>query len=632
MKSVFGLLLCGIASTTLWARPAAPNVPSTVENDGDTISVLQFGDEHYHYATSEDGFLILSDKSGRYVYADSNGKPSNVPVRSLKHRTSQEKKFLEQLGESGKNRGFLKHKERAVDRFPDEENQPGALILKKDRPALRPSAQKWVSGVRHIPVLLIGTEDIPHADSAAIHDLLNKEGYNKDNNIGSLRDYYLYSSGGKLDINFDVYPLPLGVPQTSFGMGDDFNEGNYIKTGLNALAARPDFLENAPKYCAQGNKVDGFLFLFPGEEANALKQSSSFWAHKYQMIYNGSVSAWSSGYTVAGYTFDSYLFIGQYRDGSNNRTLNAMGIFAHEFSHVLGLHDLYASSNGVTLNGPTPYDVMTQGMYNGNWNVPPAFSAFERESMGWLTPTELKKDSIYTLKDLSRMEAYSISNPNQPDEYYIVEYRPAVKYDAYIRKNGVYMWYIDYDEKTFFSGAANATASHQRVAMKSVLNKGAYYTDFTFINKNGVSSIPGVYNFVLENDTLACFTTNPSTQLTQCPVEQISSSSVSSISSSSEAASSSSALPESSSATVNLHVAATSPIQVKAFGSTLQVISHENGPKRIVIFDLMGNKLLATGFSSGNFSVDLKKLGHKIFVVQIFENGKSVFRNQVRQP
>ena len=159
-------------------------------------------------------------------------------------------------------------------------------------------------------------------------------------------------------------------------------------------------------------------------EEDALKQSRNFWGHAYWMSYNGA-GQYGRGFQSGGYTFDRYLFIAQYADGSSNKKIDPLGIFAHEFSHVLGLKDHYAKDgNGQMIVGPDKYDVMSQGMYNGTSsnaaNIPAAYSAFEREAVGWLTLTEASADSVYSLKKLSDMQAYSVTNPNKSDEYYIV--------------------------------------------------------------------------------------------------------------------------------------------------------------------------------------------------------------------
>lgn len=591
---LLGLSLC----STLFAHPAAPDAPKTVKNaDGSEVTLQFYGDEHYHYATTQDGYLVVSD-SGSFVYADEDGKPTKVKARNEHKRTEKEQKFLKGLD---RQKSKKMHRARHVDKYPEESAEVdslGPVALRKAPAALnRPTPQRWVVGERWIPVLLIGTTDKPYADSAEVYAMLNQEGYNKEGNIGSLRDYYLFSSGGKFSPHFDVYPLQLNVPLTSFGNGDSYSEGNFTKAGVNALTARKDFQQNASKYCSSGTAVDGFIFLFPGKEVDALKQSEKFWGHQYWMQYNGAGSSWSKGYTSQGYTFNTYLFIAQYDDYPQSRTLTAMGVFAHEFSHVLGLADLYSVSNS-SIKGPSPYDVMTTGMYNGNWQTPPSFSAFERESMGWLTLEELSQNKVYSLGPLSQMQAYSVTNPNSKDEYYVVEYRPAEKYDAYIgqNKNGIYLWYIDYDYTAFETdNDPNKNVLHQRVAVKQVMGSdNSYYTDFSYTNAGGTALIPGIYNLKILKGKQACFATGANLSV-DCQLRSSSSSQVALSSSSLVVQSSSSQIAQSSSS-LSAPSSSSQLAQSSSSSESLRITNplywdSQTGVKTVKVFDLQGNRV-----------------------------------------
>lgn len=78
-------------------------------------------------------------------------------------------------------------------------------------------------------------------------------------------------------------------------------------------------------------------------------------------------------------------------------------------SHVLGLPDLYATNNS-THRTMDDWDIMDAGSYNNNGDTPPAYSAYERFFLGWLTPTVLNIPGKYSLKDLkSSNEAYIIT-------------------------------------------------------------------------------------------------------------------------------------------------------------------------------------------------------------------------------
>ena len=583
----------------VFAHPASMAVRTVQNKDGSSVSIRHFGDEHYHFTETADGHLVVNE-GGNYVYVDASGAPSSVVAKNAVDRSDADAKFLKGLDREAARKN---HKKRHGDRFRDSEEDsrplkfshlPVMAYNQDGTPArmARPKPKSWVSGERWIPVLLVGTTDKAAGDSAAFYAFLNQEGYNKNGNMGSLRDYYLYSSGGRFSPHFDVYPVQINATLTSFGTGNNFSEGRFMAEGVKVLAQRPDFLANADKYCSSGKDVDGFIFLFPGMEEDALEQSRDFWGHAYQMAYNGSVSGYGA-YKSNGYSFDKYLFIAQYADGSNNSQINQLGIFAHEFSHVLGLKDHYAKdNNGKMIVGPDKYDVMSQGMYNGtSWNaanIPAAYSAFEREALGWLTLDEISsKDSTYTLKKQADMQAYSVTNPNRTDEYYIVEYRPSEKFDSKLPASGMLVWYIDYDSRLYEDeNAINKDGGHQRIAMKQTVKAGGSFLDLDFVNSNGRAKVPGVYSVVYDGGDRACFTTGSSLKISECPVEPSSSSE-----SSSSAALSSAAL--SSGAVSSSGIAPASSSSTLSIGWNAPV----EGERTVRLFDMQGHLLLVRSFT-----------------------------------
>ena len=72
----------------------------TVRNgDGSSVSIRYFGDEHYHYAETTDGFLVAKDDDGNYVYVDENGKASSIVARNAESRSAKDKSFLKTLNQ-----------------------------------------------------------------------------------------------------------------------------------------------------------------------------------------------------------------------------------------------------------------------------------------------------------------------------------------------------------------------------------------------------------------------------------------------------------------------------------------------------------------------------------------------------
>ena len=399
----------------------------------------------------------------------------------------------------------------------------------------------------------------------------------------------MISSDSLFKHHFDVFPIQLNKKLTDYVNGGDFLEGQFIKEAIDLMVQKPYF--SGSKYCLSETTVDGFLFLFPGKEEDALKIHEDFWGHQYWMEWNGSTFNYKP-YQAGGFSFNTYAFLAQKEDG-NESNLNELGILAHEFSHVMGLSDLYAyDSNNNFISGPSPWDVMTQGMYNSNGRKPPKYSAFERESMGWLTLTELSaSDEIYSLMLLDKMEAYSVTNPKNNNEYYVIEYRPSTGFDSGVLNTGTLVWYIDYNEQAWKNNEPNADPNHPRVEVKEVIlgSRTAIrnYSPFTFVDYS-TSSVPGVYQFVKDGGDRVCFSTNSAINVSACPTIEPSSSSVIEFSSSSEIASSSSSVIESSSSsTLSIQKSIVlSHLKLSVFGQDLQIYLPIAGEKELKVFDV----------------------------------------------
>jgi M6 family metalloprotease-like protein len=391
------------------------------------------------------------------------------------------------------------------------------------------------------------------------------------------------------------------------------------KEAIDLMVQKPYF--SGSKYCLSETTVDGFLFLFPGKEEDALKIHEDFWGHQYWMEWNGSTFNYKP-YQAGGFSFNTYAFLAQKEDG-NESNLNELGILAHEFSHVMGLSDLYAyDSNNNFISGPNPWDVMTQGMYNSNGRKPPKYSAFERESMGWLTLTELSaSDEIYSLMLLDKMEAYSVTNPKNNNEYYVIEYRPKVGFDSGINNTGVLVWYIDYDSNVWDNNNPNDDPSHQRVAVKEVLlgtqSSKTSYSPFTFYDDSS-STVPGIFSFIKGTGDKVCFTTNKNKMGFVCEE-----------SSSSVIASSSSVEESSSSATVLIenHLRK-SNFKIAVLGRNLQVYLPIVGEKVLKVMDVQGNLVHLGRFTGDNETLTLQNKG--VYYLQISLNNELLVSRPVK--
>ena len=58
MKRLFTTLLCQLALAALWAAPADPFPVEVTQPDGTRLTIVQHGDEDFHYVTTIDGVLL----------------------------------------------------------------------------------------------------------------------------------------------------------------------------------------------------------------------------------------------------------------------------------------------------------------------------------------------------------------------------------------------------------------------------------------------------------------------------------------------------------------------------------------------------------------------------------------------
>ena len=488
-------------------------------------------------------------------------------------------------------------------------------------------AEVYSSGERYFPVMLVETADFKALDSAFMFRLFNEEGFKENGVYGSLRDYYIESSGGKFKPTFDIYPVKLSQNFSNYN-----SESKFILSSIDVMVERADFKARASKY----EKVIPFVILHPTSKEQASKINSGFFNHMYSLQYSAGKI-----YSKNGYSFNNYAFVSQKAENKPNATstkdVAMLGAFIHEFSHVIGLVDLYSTdANGYATVGPLPYDVMALGLRNGNGGYPPTFSAFEREAMGWLKPTEIvKSDSVYELKNLSQMQAYAVSNPNNKNEYFIIEYRPAVGFDSKIGsssysgkqgKNGVLIWYIDYDARAFASNDPNSNQSHQRAEVRTVLTKNQEsFTGFEFVNNVDKSSIDGIFNLVFDGNDRVCFTVNRSKSLDKCP-EKASPSSSAAV-----APKSSAAVASSSSKTTDF-----AELPKTAHNVHLHV-SHEKlavevpvaGKKTLRFYDALGNVVGTYMFEESFASFDISGRNGSVFVL-LEVDGTLLFAKRVK--
>ena len=517
-----------------------------VLSSGDSLTYYERGDESYHYFESADGYLLIQDSTGTFYFADSAANISKHKALNADERSAKDKAFLNSL-DKAKVKSLYREKT-GVKEFI----RTPTMLKRSSGKLLKPTVNSVAQGAHKFLVVMVYTSSKSYQANntkTELSNLLNESGYSNHGNFGSVRDYYVEQSNGAFTPTFDVYgPVQVSLSSTIKNTSDD----EIITKALKATG-----ITDYSQYTSDGKYLDGVIVMTPGTDTEGKGSTYEYYC------YSDTVKA-------GNYKVGSYIIAPELGSGSKY-LFDGMGTITHEFGHLLGLMDHYVAynaTNGTALT-PTYWDVMDVGCYNGTYSSNdsgavygthvPNFSAFERQSLGWLTPTELSTtDGIYAVDSIQGNTAYTVSTSND-DEWFLIENRQQKGWDSELPGHGLLVWHIDYNQTAWDQDEVNSDAAHQRVdieeASTSSLASYAYPTGAStfnnFVTWSSSSAHSGLYN-ITEKNGIVCFTLSSGTAVTNCALGSSSSTVVKSSSStaiSSSSVESSSSTTESSSAT-----------------------------------------------------------------------------------
>jgi hypothetical protein len=120
-----------------------------------------------------------------------------------------------------------------------------------------------------------------------------------------------------------------------------------------------------------------------------------------------------------------------------------IGLFCHEFGHILGLPDLYDidESNGAS-EGIGVWGLMGGGSWLNQEKTPANMCAWSRINCGWISPIPISVGTFTMHSPLNTSVVYKILT-NQANEYFLLENRQNVGQDQYLPGEGLAIWHVD---------------------------------------------------------------------------------------------------------------------------------------------------------------------------------------------
>ena len=310
--------------------------------------------------------------------------------------------------------------------------------------------------------------------------------YTGAGSFGAIKEYFRDQSGGIFTPEFVVIgPVTLDKSYKYYGEDSsssrDIHMSDFYKEAIEG--AQEVFGNWVNTFDNDGNgSVDMAFFVYAGEGQNGCDDTYTIWPKES-----------SSGGTQGGVRFGCYACSNELY---KNKT-DGIGVFVHELSHALGLPDFYDTN--YKAYGLDYWDVMDSGCYCNNAYTPCNYSTYEREFMGWTTietldPNVPRRLTLYPSSTFYtddsaefRPLAYKMVNPENTDEYYILENRQPLAWDLYVgrgndnsKMHGMIIFHIDYLKNRWTSNSVNTAINHQYMTIlpaDSVLNSYMYVED-----------------------------------------------------------------------------------------------------------------------------------------------------------
>ena len=493
MKKLIAILILTITTLNAWGAKAYPFPLTITQKDGKQLTYQLHGDEHCVYFTTTDGILLCKQGNDFYIaIINDSGElsSSGVLAHNAGQRTAEE---IALIGKQDKNKYFVA--------------QEKTELRKGMKRITMPSGSSTLFPHIGTPKALVILADF--TDQSFKHDdqttmeifdqYLNASGtptHESDatlsRNVGSVAKYFKDMSNELFVPQFEIATVVhLNNPMETYGFDEKDKDGNItdIDPNFNSfikdVCTLADEVVDFSQY--DDNKdlnVDLVYIIYAGYGESTGGEDYTIWPKSgtVSLTNDDETSIYYDGMRICRYGVNpelnfspsttSYAF-------NDVPQINGIGLFCHEFSHCMGLPDLYPIGAAQDAGNPAMefWDVMDGGEYSGLVAVtvegrrltamggysPTAYTAWEREFMGWMEEMDvLKNDMGGELIELVNIDknggkAYKIF-PNDDEtgnEYVFIQNIQPYKWNGSLGQylgHGMLVTYVCYDKNAFTLG------------------------------------------------------------------------------------------------------------------------------------------------------------------------------------
>lgn len=259
----------------------------------------------------------------------------------------------------------------------------------------------------------------------------------------SVKNYLNDQFLGRYDFVFDVAPIvTLSQAHQYYGKnsnGKDSRAAEAVAEACRLAAANgTDF---SIYDTDNDGKVDDILLFYAGKDESEGGGDDCIWSHAWKL------SAANIKLTLNGKVIDSYAATSELSLRSSGKyQFKTIGTICHEYSHSLGLADMYdtdyGGSGGEADGLWKSTALMDKGNFNNDGRTPPYYNAIDRDMLG-IGQCEELKEGHYVLEPINLNGRFLRMDTANEGEYYLIECRTNTGWDIYTRCKGLAIYHID---------------------------------------------------------------------------------------------------------------------------------------------------------------------------------------------